>query len=63
MKSLLKKLMALYKPYVAEYVKDQLVDLEVELATRWADGIPTNIKQITADVKAAVVYVLTHGSR
>lgn len=56
-------LMSILKPLIISYLKAQLADVEVELALKWANGIPTSPKQAAADVIAAVEYVLTHGSR
>lgn len=53
----------LLKPLLVSYLKGQLADLEVELALRWARGIPSSPKKAAEDVIAAIRYVLTHGSR
>lgn len=53
----------LLKPLIVSYLKAQLSDLEVELALRWAGGIPSSPKQAVNDVIASVEYVLKHGSR
>lgn len=54
---------AIIRSLVWGYVKKQLKDIEVELALRWSDGVPTDLKRAIADVKEAIGYVLTHGSR